>query len=60
LEEGIDFGHGDQSAQVGNVTRFCLEKEKKVAIFLCFLVIGEESFLRIDRIVQAIGNFILL
>jgi hypothetical protein len=42
------------------VARFRLEKEEEVAIFLCLFVVWEETFLRIDSVIKAIRDLILL
>lgn len=60
LEEGVDFRHGNETTQVGDMTRFGLEKEEQIAIFLSFLVVGEETLLGINSFVEVICNFILL
>ena len=60
LEEGIDFGHRDQSTEVRNVTRFSLEKEEQVAVLLCLVIVGEEPLLGVNGIVQAVRDFVLL
>lgn len=60
LEEGIDLGHGDQTAQVGNVTRFGLQEEQKVAVFLGSFIIREESLLWIGGVIEVARDFVLL
>lgn len=60
LEQGIDFRHRHKSTQVRNVAGFRLEKEEKVSIFLCFVIVGKEAFLGVDSVVQAVCNFVLL
>jgi hypothetical protein len=60
LEQGVDLGHGDQTAQVGDVTRFGLQEEQKIAIFLGSFVVGEESLLWIGGIIKVARNFVLL
>jgi hypothetical protein len=39
---------------------FGLEQEQEIAIFLRLLVIGEETLLGIDVIIQTTGDFVLL
>lgn len=60
LEEGIDLGHGDQAAQVGNVTRFGLQEEQKVAVFLGSFIIREESLLWVGGVIEVARDFVLL
>ena len=60
LQEGIDFGHGDEATEMSDVTGFGLEEEEQVAIFLGFVVVGEETLLGVCRVVQMTGDFILL
>jgi hypothetical protein len=47
LKKGVYLGHGDKAAEMGDMSRFGLKEEKKVAIFLCFLVVWKETFLQI-------------
>jgi hypothetical protein len=42
------------------VARFGLEKEEEVAIFLRLFVVWEETFLRIDSVIKAVRNLVLL
>jgi len=43
-----------------NMSRFGLEKEQQVAVFLGLLIVGENALLGIGRIIEMAGNFILL
>lgn len=45
---------------MGNVTRFGLEEEQQVAVFLRLLVVGEEAFLEFEAVGKVVGDFILL
>jgi hypothetical protein len=45
---------------VRNVAGFRLEKEEKISVFLCFIIVGEETFLGVNSVVQAVCNFVLL
>ena len=42
------------------MTRFGLEEEEQVAVFLSLVIVGEETLLRVCGIIQMTGNFILL
>ena len=45
---------------MGNVSGLGLQEEEEVAVFLCFVIIGEEALLKISRIFQMACDFILL
>lgn len=60
LQKSIDFGHGDEATEVGDVPRLRLEQEEQVSILLCLLVVGEEAFLQFGGIVEVVGDFVLL
>lgn len=45
---------------MGNVAGLRLQQEQKVAVFLGFLIVGEETFLGVGRIVEVACDFILL
>lgn len=45
---------------MGDVTGFGLEKEEKIAVLLCSLIVRKESLLGIYSIVEVAGNFVLL
>jgi hypothetical protein len=42
------------------MARLGLEKEQKISVLLSLLVVGEEAFLGIDRLVEVAGDFVLL
>lgn len=48
LQQGIDLGHGDQSAQVGDVAGLGLQQEQEIAVLLGSFVVREETFLGVD------------
>jgi hypothetical protein len=60
LKKGIDFGHGDQSAEVSDVAGFGLQEEEKVAVLLSSLVVREEPFLGVCGVIEVAGDFVLL
>lgn len=60
LEEGIDLGHGNESAEMGDVAGFWLQEEKEIAVLLGSFIVREEPFLRVCGIVEMAGDFILL
>jgi hypothetical protein len=60
LQEGVDFRHGDEPAEVGDVFRFSLEEEEKVSIFLGLVIVGKVTFLKIKGIFEVAGDLILL
>lgn len=45
---------------MSDVTGFGLEEEEQVAIFLSFVVVGEETLLGVCSVVQMAGDFVLL
>jgi hypothetical protein len=45
---------------MSDMTGFGLQEEQEVAIFLRFLIVGKEAFLKVGGIFQVICNFILL
>lgn len=45
---------------MGNVSRFRLQQEKEVAVFLRFFVIGEEALLQVGCIFEVAGDLVLL
>lgn len=60
LEKRVDFGHGDQSAEVRDMSWLGLQEKQEVAIFLSLVIVGEEAFLHLGGVLQMAGNFILL
>lgn len=60
LEQRIDFGHGDQSAEMCNVSRLGLQEEQQVAVLLCLVVVGKETFLQLHAIFEVARDFVLL
>lgn len=60
LKECINLSHGHKSAEMGNVARLRLEEEEQVAVFLCLIVIGKETFLKFHAFLEMTGNFVLL
>ena len=60
LEQRVDFGHGDESAEVGDVSRLRLEKEEQVAVLLCLFIVGEKSFLEFEAVGEVVCDFVLL
>jgi hypothetical protein len=60
LEEGINLCHCDETAEVCNMSRFRLQEEKQVAVFLRLLVVGEEAFLDFSSLVHVTGHFFSL
>lgn len=45
---------------MGDVSRFGLEEEQQVSVFLGFVVIGEVSFLEIQGVFEVAGDLVLL
>lgn len=45
---------------MGDVTGFGLQEKEEVAVFLGPVIVGEESFLRIGRVIQVTGDFVSL
>lgn len=60
LEEGVDLGHGDEAAEVGNVSGLGLEEEEEVPVFLRLVVVGKEALLQVEAFFEVAGDFILL
>jgi hypothetical protein len=60
LQERIYLGHGDESAEVGNVAWFGLEEKEKVAVFLGFFIVWEEAFGDVGGVFQVTGDFFAL
>lgn len=60
LEKRVDLGHGDESAQVGNVSRLRLEEEQEVAVFLGPVVVREHALLEVGGIFKMACDFVLL
>jgi len=60
LEKRVNLCHGDQPAEMSDVSRFGLEEEEEVAIFLGLVIIGEEAFLNVCSIIEMAGDLILL
>lgn len=60
LQKRIYLGHGDESAEVGDVAWFGLEEKEKVAIFLRFVIVWEEAFGNVGRVFQMTGDFFAL
>jgi len=47
LEEDVDFGHGDESTEGSDVTRFGLEEEEEVSVGLATKITHEEVSLEV-------------
>lgn len=45
LEQGVNLGHCDETAEMGDVSGLGLKKEEEIPIFLCLLVVREEPLL---------------
>lgn len=60
LEEGVNFGHGDQSAEMGDVSGFRLQQEQQVAVFLRLFIVGERTLLHIGRVIEMVLDFLTL
>ena len=60
LQEGIDLGHGNESTEMRNVSRFGLQEEEQIAVFLRLFVVGEEALLQLEAISKVICDFVLL
>jgi hypothetical protein len=60
LQKRIYLGHGDESAEVGDVAWFGLEEKEKVTVFLSFLIVWEEAFGDVGGVFQVTGDFFAL
>ena len=60
LQQRVDLGHGDETAEVSDVTGFGLQEEEQVPILLGLIVAGEESLLHVGGVVQVVGHLVLL
>jgi hypothetical protein len=60
LQQRIDFGHADEPAEVSNVFRLGLEKEKQIAVSLHFFVVWEEAFLHFGRVFEMASHLVTL
>lgn len=60
LEQRVDFSHGDQAAEVGNMSRLGLEQKEQIAVFLGLFIIREETFLQFCSFLEMARYFILL
>lgn len=60
LKQRIDLCHRDQPTQVGNVSGLRLQKKQEVAVFLCLVVVGKDTLLHLESILEMAGDFILL
>ncbi len=60
LQQRIDFGHGNKSTEVGNMSRLGLQEKQEISVFLCLVVVGKEAFLHVSCIFEVAGNFVLL
>lgn len=47
LEEGINFGHGNQSAKVGNMPGLGLKEEQQISVLLSLVIIGKITLLHL-------------
>jgi hypothetical protein len=60
LEERVDLGHCDETAEVCNVARLGLEEEQQISVFLRLLIVGEEAFLDLCRLVHVARHLLAL
>jgi hypothetical protein len=60
LEQRIDLGHGNEAAQMRDVSGLGLEQEKQISVFLCLVVVWEESLLEFAGVIEVVRNFVLL
>ena len=60
LKERVDFGHGDKSAKMGDMTRLGLQEEQKIAVLLSFVVVGKGALLNFGRFIQMASDFFSL
>lgn len=60
LEQRINLRHGDQTAEVRNMSRLGLKQKQEVAIFLRLLIVGKEAFLQVRCILEMGCHFVLL
>jgi hypothetical protein len=60
LEQRIDLRHGNEAAQMRDVSGLGLEQEKQVSVFLCLVVVREEPLLKFAGFIEVVCNFILL
>jgi hypothetical protein len=60
LEQRIDFGHGDETTEMRNVSRLGLQEEQQVAVLLCLVVVREEALLQFHALFEMACDFILL
>jgi hypothetical protein len=60
LEQGVNLGHGNQSAKMSNMSRLRLQKKEKVSVFLRLIVVWETTLLHFKSIFKMAGDFILL
>ena len=60
LEQRIDLGHSNETAKVGDMSRFGLQEEEQVAVLLRFVIVRKEAFLKICGLFEMACDFILL
>jgi hypothetical protein len=60
LEQRIDFSHGDETAEMRNVSRLGLQEEQQIAVFLRLVVVGEEALLELHAFFEVACDFVLL
>ena len=59
LEECVDLGQADETAEGGNVSRFGLEEEEEVGVLLELALVGEVTFGGV-HIFKMLFDFVLL
>ena len=60
LQQRVDLGHGDEAAEMRNVSRLGLQEEQQVAVLLSLVVVGEEAFLQLHAFFEVARDFVLL
>jgi hypothetical protein len=60
LQQRVDLRHRDQPTQVGDVPGLGLQKKQEVAVFLRLVVVGKDTLLHLESILEMARDFILL
>ena len=60
LKQRINLGHGDETAEMRDMSGLGLEQEKQIPVLLCLLVVWKEPFLQFGGVVEVVRNFVLL
>jgi hypothetical protein len=60
LQQRVNLGHGDEPAEMRNVARLRLQQKQQIAVLLCLVVVGEETFLQFHALFEVARDFVLL